>query len=90
MSAIEALGKLRTTSATEKIISSLRDNSPAVREMGVWALVQMNDIKALPALEYLANADNTVIEDRPGMPTLTLGHVAMDAVKKIRKNNPVR
>lgn len=90
MSAIEALGKLRVTSATEKIIASLHDSSPAVREMGVYALMRINDIRALPALEYLGNTDSTIIEDRPGMPTLTLGQVAMDAAKKIRKNNPVR
>jgi HEAT repeat protein len=90
LSAIEALGKLRATSATEKIIASLQDNSPAVRETGVRVLVQMNEIRALPALEVLANTDSTIIEDRPGMPTVTLGQVAMEAVKKIRKNNPVR
>ncbi len=87
MNAVEALGKLRVTSVTEKIISSLHDRSSAVREMGVLALIRINDIKALPALENLANNDSTIIEDRPGWPVLTLGQVALEAAQKIRKAN---
>jgi HEAT repeat protein len=86
-SAIAALGELRATSATEKIISSLRDSDAAVRELGVRALIKINDIKSLPALEYLANTDGTIVEAGPGRPTLTLGQLAADAVVKIRKAN---
>ncbi len=90
MNAVEALGKLRATSAIERIISSLRDSSPVVRETGVRALIQLNDMRALPALEDLASTDGTIIEDRPGMPVLTLGQFALGAAQKIRKVNSRR
>lgn len=85
MSAVEALGKLRATSATEKIISSLHDSSPAVREMAIRALAQINDSRALPALEDLARTDHTVIDDRP---ITTIKDLAEDAIRTIRKNSP--
>lgn len=87
MGAIEALGKLRATSVTEKIISSLQDSSPAVREMGIRALRQMNDVRALPALKDLARTDHTVIDERP---ITTIKDLAEAAILAIQKNNPDR
>lgn len=83
--AIIALGELRAKPAVEKIIVSLHDSNAGVREMGIRALIKINDIRALPALEELARTDQTVIDDRP---VYTMRNLAEDAIKQIRKNNP--
>ena len=87
ISAIVALGELHATSAVEKIIASLRDGNAGVREVGIRALMRINDARALPALEELARTDQTVIDDRP---IYTMKDIAEDAIRQIRKNNPVR
>ena len=87
ISAIVALGELHATSAVEKIIASLRDGNAGVREVGIRALMRINDARALPALEELARTDQTVIDDRP---IYTMKDLAEDAIRQIRKNNPVR
>jgi hypothetical protein len=87
MSAIVALGELHASSAVEKIIFSLRDSHPAVRVMAIRALMRINDVRALPALEEIARTDQTVIDDRP---IYTMKDLAEDAIRLIRKNNAVR
>jgi HEAT repeat protein len=87
ISAIVSLGDLRAESAIEKIVTSLRDGNTGVRVLGIRALTKINDIRALPALEDLARTDQTVLDDRP---IYTMKDMAEDAIKEIRKNNPVR
>jgi HEAT repeat protein len=87
MSAIVALGELHASPAVEKIIASLRDSHPGVRVMAIRALMRINDVQALPALEELARTDQTVIDERP---IYTMQDLAEDAIKRIRKNNAVR
>ena len=69
----------------EKIIASLGDGNAGVREKGIRALMKINDIRALPALENIARTDRTVIDDRP---IYTIKDLAENAIKQIRKNNP--
>ena len=83
--AILALGELHATSALDKIIASLRDGNAGIRAMGIRALMEINDPRALPALEDLARTDRTVIDDRP---IVTIQELARAAIKQIRKNNP--
>ena len=82
--AIVALGELRATSAIEKIIASLRDEDVSVRVMGVHALIKINDLRAVPALQDLARTDHTVLDDRP---IFTMKDLAEDAIQRIQKNN---
>lgn len=84
--AIVALGELRAAPAVESITASLRDSHPAVREMGIRALMKINDARALPALEEIARTDQTVIDDRP---IYTMKDLAEDAIRLIRKNNAI-
>lgn len=84
--AIVALGELQERSALEKLSTTLQDSNAVVRQMGILALMRMNDIRALPALEDLARTDQTVIDERP---IYTMSDLARDAIKLIRKNNPV-
>jgi hypothetical protein len=84
--AIVALGELQAKSALEKLSAALQDGNVTVREMGVLALISINDIRALPALEDLARTDQTVIDERP---IYTMSDLAQDAIKLIRKNNPL-
>jgi hypothetical protein len=86
ISAIAALGELQAASAVEKIIPALRDSDVRVRQTGVMALAHINDERALPALEELARTDRTVLDDGP---IYTMKDMAEDAIKEIRKNNPV-
>jgi HEAT repeat protein len=85
--AIVALGELHAKPAAEKIIASLRDSEARVREIGIRALMKINDVRALPALQDLARTDQTVIDDRP---IYTMKDLAEDAIRQIQKNNPVR
>ena len=87
MSAIVALGELDAASAVEEIIAALRDSHPGVRVMAVRALMRINDVRALPALEEVARTDDTVIDERP---IYTMKDLAEDAIQGIRKNNTVR
>jgi hypothetical protein len=86
LGAIVALGELHATSAVESITTALQDNHPAVREAGIRALMKIDDVRALPALEEIARTDQTVIDDRP---IYTMKDLAEDAIKHIWKNNAV-
>lgn len=70
-----------------KKTDSLRDSNAGVREIGVCALKEINDVRALPALAELARTDPAVIDDRP---VYTMEDLAEDAIRQSRKNNPVR
>jgi len=83
--AIVALGELRAKSVVDKIIPLLGYWNPVVREKAVLALVEINDIRALPALDIL-RSDNTVYDERYSQ---TMAGLADWAVKKIRKSNKV-
>lgn len=87
ISAIVALGELRAASAVEEIIAALGDGNPRVREIGIRALMRINDVRALPTLEEIARTDQTVIDDRP---IYTMKDLAEDAIKRIRRKNPIR
>ena len=81
ISAMVALGELRAASAAEKIVASLGDDNPRVREMGIRVLIRINDARAVPALENLV-LESTDVEERISA-ILTLGELrATSAVEK--------
>lgn len=85
MVAMAVMAELHANSALEKIIDSLHDSHADAREIAVRALKELNDVRALPALENLARTDQTVIDY---IHSYTMKDLAEDAVKSIRKNNP--
>jgi hypothetical protein len=69
--AAEALGALASNDAVPDLIAALEDSSAEVRYWAAYALGQIGDPEALPALERLAQKDHRAIG--------TLGSVAEEA-----------
>jgi HEAT repeat protein len=53
----EALGELGQDAAVMPLLEALRDPSPEVRFFSAFALGQIGDVRALPALQHVAAAD---------------------------------
>jgi HEAT repeat protein len=56
--AAEALARFKESKVADSLIKALKDSNPEVRFWATYALGQIGDRKALPALKHLAQNDN--------------------------------
>jgi HEAT repeat protein len=81
--ALGALGQTHSPRVFEILVPALDDESAEIKETAILALGEIGDTRALPKLEQIAKSDTTQVENYG----LTIGHVAKDAIKKIRKKD---
>lgn len=81
---IHALGKLKDGRAFEPIAAYLNDQDGYTRGVAVQALGVLGDSRAVPVLEKLLN-DNQVAWKEDYGPSMTVGAVAREALKQIKR-----
>ena len=85
-SAVYALASTRSSRVFERIVAALDDKNLGVRESAILALGDFGNETVLPKLEQIAESDKTMVETYGR----TIGHVAKEAIEKIRKRGSIR
>lgn len=80
--AAEALANLAEVQSTPVLIGTLQDASSEVRFWSAFALGQLGDTRAIPALEQLAMTDKTALANWG-----SVRQEALDAIKQIHEVN---